>query len=150
MVLLGLISGRSTGTRLAAFSKLSLKFRVTVSPARTLPVPVSMAVWAIIWPLAHASSALAAIALRAKPRRGDNKEFIGSTHGDDGARAVAPSNDVQKIRQGGFALGGGAGLTRKAQAVAHPLAGAVELQVSVQRAQRERGRLAALHRQPVA
>ena len=35
----------------ASISALA-KFRVTGSPARTLPVPVSMAVWAIIWPLA--------------------------------------------------------------------------------------------------
>ena len=42
MVLLGLMRGRSTGTRLAAFSKLSLKIWVTICPPaaaglRTLP-----------------------------------------------------------------------------------------------------------------
>ncbi len=52
MVLLGLISGRSTGTRLAAFSKLSLKIWVTIwlptaargAPLVTLtPPPCSLA-----------------------------------------------------------------------------------------------------------
>ena len=36
MVLFGLISGRSTGTRLAAFSKLSLKICVTICPPPVL------------------------------------------------------------------------------------------------------------------
>src|SRR6218665_3200276 len=188
MVLFGLISGRSTGTRLAAFSKSSLKicvticpppgvlpvlpcatltlppcclasasgttlyrpaastrlswpltrgstttlrpvmvamvratasmsalakFSVTGSPARTLLVPVSIAVWADIWPLAQANNALTATVLMAEWRRGESRQVIGSTHGDDGACAAAPSDDVQEVGQRRCAFGAGPGPARQ-------------------------------------
>src|SRR5690606_26339588 len=83
----------------ASISALA-KFSVTGSLGRTLPVAVLIAVWARICPLTLASKALAAIVLIVKRRRGEiRKVIVGLPHGNDGARAVAPSDDVQEIRQ---------------------------------------------------
>ncbi len=56
IVLFGLMSGRSTGTRLAAFSKLSLKICVTICPPPgALPEPPWVTVTDPDWSLASAS-----------------------------------------------------------------------------------------------
>ena len=52
MVLLGLIRGRSTGTRLFTFSWLSLKICVTICP---VPPGTAPADTVLVWSLASAS-----------------------------------------------------------------------------------------------
>src|SRR6218665_1570974 len=126
------------------------RFGVAGPRARTLLVPVSIAVWADIWPLAQANNALTATVLMAEWRRGESRQVIGSTHGDDGACAAAPSDDVQEVGQRRCAFGAGTGLAGKAQALAHPVAAAAQLQGAVERAQGDGGHLAPLQHQPVA
>src|SRR6218665_698190 len=131
----------------ASMSALA-KFSVTGSPARTLLVPVSIAVWADIWPLAQGNNALTATVLMAEWRRGESRQVIGSTHGDDGACAAAPSDDVQEVGQRRCAFGAGTGLAGKAQALAHPVAAAAQLQGAVERAQGDGGHPPPLHPPP--
>ena len=71
------------------------------------------------------------------------------TQVDDGACAVAPSDDVEQIGQRVFAAGGGPGFAVEAQAALLPLALALQLQRAVQGLQCQCGRFATLQQQAV-
>ena len=64
----------------------------------------------------------------AKRRREDGSRHEGQPTVMMGACAAAPPDDIQEIGQGGFTVWRGTGLACKAQAVAHPLAAARQLQ----------------------
>ncbi|MPM55919.1 hypothetical protein SDC9_102717 [bioreactor metagenome] len=69
--------------------------------------------------------------------------MVDSTHGENGTVAGAPSNDIHKIGQGGFAPRRGPGLAGKAQALAHPLPRSAHQQCAVQCREVDGGAVAA-------